>query len=399
MTTKFVTGIAAGGDSFAVGKEAAWKASNKMPQEKKKDLIIIFCSSVYNYTEVIKGIKEVIPNVPLIGCSSAGEFTEEGVGKKSVCCALISSDTHKFFLGWGKGLRENEIETIEQATKDFPQTVNDYPHLSCIEFIDGLAGKGEEATSAVCNILSNLGGLSGGAAADDLKFKETNIFVNNQINSDAVALCLMASKVPVAIGVKHGHKPLSPALNVTKSEGCILYELNGRPAFEVWKKHTKQRAKEKFSIDVDKLSEPSEIGSFLIKYEAGLLTGMEYKVRVPLSINADGSLNFVCNVPQGSVLKIMESPKDAQIYSAREAAQRAVASLKGNKIAGVIVFDCVCRALILEDKFSQAVESIREVIGKDVPLIGFETYGEIAMEAGQLSGFHNTTTSILLIPE
>ena len=125
---------------------------------------------------------------------------------------------------------------------------------------------------------------------------------------------------------------------------------------------------------------------------------MEYKVRVPLSINADGSLNFVCNVPEGSVLKIMESPKDAQINSAKEAAQNAVDSLRGHKIAGVIIFDCVCRALILEDKFSQAIESIMEVIGKDIPIIGFETYGEIGMEAGQLSGFHNTTTSILLIP-
>ncbi len=398
MATEFVTGIAQGKDSFSVGKEAAQKALKKMRGEEI-NLSIVFCSSEYNYAEVVKGIKEVTNNASLIGCSSAGEFTEEQVSKKSVCCALISSDSHKFFLGMGKGLQEDEVATINQAVKEFPKTVKDYPHLSCIELIDGLRGKGEETTLLVSNILGSVSRLAGGAAGDDLKFEETKVFLNDRVETNAVILGLIASKTPVGIGVKHGHKPFSPSLNVTKSEGCILYELDNRPALEVWKEYTRKKAKEIYNIDVDKLTEPSDIGSYLIKYEAGLLAGTEYKVRVPLSVNADDSLNFACNIPEGAVIRIMESPKEEQIASARKAAELAVASSKGNKIVGAIVFDCVCRALILGDEFSKAVEAIKEVIGKDVPLIGFETYGEIAMELGQLSGFHNTTTSILLLTE
>ncbi len=398
MSTKFVTGLASGKDSFSVGKEAAQKALKKMKGEKIH-LSIVFCSSEYNYAEVIKGIKEITNNAPLIGCSSAGEFTEEKVSKKSVCCALISSDSHKFFLGLGKGLKADETTTINEAIKNFPKTVENYPHLSCIELIDGLAGKGEEATLSASAILGPSVRLTGGAAGDDLKFKETHVFVNNEIETNAVAFCLMASKIPVGIGVKHGHKPISEPLTVTKAAGCVLYEINGRPAFDVWKEKVKEKAKKQFNVDVDKLSNPSEIGSYLIKYEAGLLTGSDYKVRVPLSKNADGSLNFACNIPQGTVIRIMESPKEAQIASAKKAAELALASSKGAKIAGAIVFDCVCRALILEEEFSDAVNTIKKTLGKKIPLIGFETYGEIAMEEGQLSGFHNTTTSILLITE
>jgi methyl-accepting chemotaxis protein len=98
------------------------------------------------------------------------------------------------------------------------------------------------------------------------------------------------------------------------------------------------------------------------------------------------------------VLRVMESPKEGQIISARKAAEAAIKASRGAKIAGAIVFDCVCRAVILGDDFSKAVAGIKDVIG-NVPLIGFETYGEIAMELGQLSGFHNTTTVVLLIPE
>ena len=68
-------------------------------------------------------------------------------------------------------------------------------------------------------------------------------------------------------------------------------------------------------------------------------------------------------------------------------------------MAGAIIFDCVCRAVICGGDFPKAVEGIKEVLGKHTPLIGFETYGEIAMEMGQLSGFHNTTTVVFLIPD
>jgi len=92
----------------------------------------------------------------------------------------------------------------------------------------------------------------------------------------------------------------------------------------------------------------------------------------------------------------MESPQQEQISSAKKAAEIALLAAKGARLAGAIVFDCVCRAVILGDGFSKAVNEIKNVL--NVPLIGFETYGEIAMEIGQLSGFHNTTTVVLLIP-
>ena len=72
--------------------------------------------------------------------------------------------------------------------------------------------------------------------------------------------------------------------------------------------------------------------------------------------------------------------------------------LGGEKPAGAIVFDCICRNLILGDRFGDAVRGISEELG-GVPLAGFETYGEIALDAGDLSGFHNTTTVVLAFPQ
>lgn len=396
MPTKFVTGIAEGQDSYKAGQEAALDALKKLG-DKKADLSIVFASSKYDYKSVVKGVREATGHAPLIGCSSAGEFTEEKVGRETVVCALINSDTHKFITGLGKDLKADEIKALQEASAGLPKSVEGYPYSSSILLIDGLIGKGEESVLAALNVLGPNVKFSGGAAADDLKFKETYVFCGDEVLSNAVSLAFVASRIPVVIGVKHGHSPVSATLTITKAKGNILYMINNKPAFQVWKECLREQARQD-GIDVDKLKDPSEIGSFLIRYELGLLIGENYKVRVPLSVNEDDSINFACTIVEGAVIRIMKSPPQEQIASAKKAAEIAFNSARGTKLAGAIVFDCVCRGVILGDQFYKGIDAIKSVIG-NVPLIGFETYGEIAMEMGQLSGFHNTTTVILLLPE
>jgi methyl-accepting chemotaxis protein len=363
---------------------------------KKVDISVVFCSSAYNYQAVVDGVRQATNNAPLIGCSTAGEFTEEKTEKESVACAMISTDTHKFFPGIGKGLREDEINALKEAGSRFPSTINDYPYHSAILLIDGLAGQGEETVLEALNVLGPNVKFSGGAAADDLKFNETVVFANNEVSTNAVSLTLIASRIPVAIGVKHGHSPISPPLKITKVEGNIVYEIEGKPAFDVWKEHTRENAKS-IGIDVDKMSEAEAIQTFFTRYEAGLLTGTEYKIRwLGGTTTTKGPITFPCTMSKDMVLRVMESPKEAQFTSARKAAKIALEACRGAKIAGAIIFDCVCRAVILGDDFPKTVKEINNVL--KVPLVGFETYGEIAMEIGQLSGFHNTTTVVLLLP-
>jgi len=129
-----------------------------------------------------------------------------------------------------------------------------------------------------------------------------------------------------------------------------------------------------------------------LRYEAGLAVGSSYKIRAPLSRREDGSINFSCGIPEGSIIRITESVPERQISSAREAASRARVRLAGAPVAGALVFDCICRnSDSSAEQFNEAVRGISDELG-GVPLAGFETYGEIALDAGDMSGFHNTTT-------
>ena len=398
MGTKFGTAIVTSDDSFKAGREVVEKAMKKAGITKA-DLVILFSSSAYNYRSVVDGVRQVTGKTPLIGCSTSGEFTEERVAKGSVACAVIASDTHTFFTGMGSGLRADEIKCLGDAAAGFPAPIKEYPYLSAMVMIDGIAGKGEESVLSALNALGPNVKFAGCAAGDDLQFRETVVFCDDKVAADSASLALIASRIPVAIGVKHGHLPISPPLTVTKAEGNIVHELDHKPAFEVWKEYCRESAKS-IGMNVDMMSRPELVSSFFTRYEAGLLTGgVDYKIRwLGGTTTSDGPITFPCTMTEGMVLRVMESPKEGQIVSARKAAEAALTAARGAKLAGAIVFDCVCRAVILGSEFDRAVDGISDVLGR-IPMIGFETYGEIAMELGQLSGFHNTTTVVLLIPE
>jgi methyl-accepting chemotaxis protein len=397
MKTRFATGIAKEKDGFEAGKKAASQALAKL--EEKPDFAIVFSSSEYDYKKVIEGIREVIgKKAKLIGCSSAGEFTEESVQKGSVALALITSDNYKFFTGFGRGVRKNEIDALKEASSNLPKYVEGYPYLSAINLHDGLAGKGEEIVTATIRVLGSHIKFGGGSAADDLKMKETYVFEDENVATDAVALALLASKTPVIITVEHGHKPISPPFEVTKAKGNMVYELNEKPAFEVWKDCIREKALERFGIDIDKVSAgSSELIKVLTAYPLGLYTGDGYKIRW-LGIEArTDALVATCGIPEGTIVRVMESSKEEQIESARKAARKAKELAGDKEIAGAFVFDCAVRGVILGEEFPKAVEAICQEL--KVPLVGFETYGEVCAEIGELSGFHNTTTVIMLLPE
>jgi methyl-accepting chemotaxis protein len=240
-------------------------------------------------------------------------------------------------------------------------------------------------------------------AGDDFKMEKTVVFSDDNVCTNALNVCLLASKMPLFTGIKHGHTPLSRALKMTRAEGNVLYEIDNRPAWAIWKEETAEIAR-KNGIDTEELKTPAEIAQFFTNYTLGLATEKEgeYKIRWPVSINEDGALSFTCGIAEGSVFRIMDGSniKD-QINAAGKAADIAKQNAENagySDFAGVIVFECGHRQLILGDRFSEAVDRFKNVL-PGVPLLGWETYGEIRMEPGQFSGFHNTTSVVLLIPQ
>jgi methyl-accepting chemotaxis protein len=227
--------------------------------------------------------------------------------------------------------------------------------------------------------------------------ESTLVGLGTEVSEDAIVVATIFSAAPFGVGVSHGHRPLTGPLEVTHAEGSVVYTINGRPAWEVWQEELRAHDREG-ETGFDAIPE-DEIGALLLRYEAGLASGDELRIRAPLARKTeDGSIHFACGMPTGTVFRITQGEPQGQIESARRAARRARAQIGGGAVAGAIVFDCICRSLILGDRFGEAVRGISDELG-GAPLAGFETYGEIALDVGELSGFHNTTTVVMAIGE
>ncbi|WP_255151044.1 FIST signal transduction protein [Halorarius halobius] len=394
---QFGTGLDRGDDGAAVARRATRAALSGVDGDPAYS--VVFCSSRYDYETVVEGVREETGEAPLVGCSSAGEFTDRRVADGSVAVAVGGGGGHRFFTGLGTGLRDDETAAVREAAGSLPTQVPDYPHRSVVNLHDGLAGKGEELSLTCLNALGQNVRFAGGSAGDDLNMERTCVFRDDTVAEDAVALGQFASTSPPVISVEHGHEPISPPLTVTRAEGNTVHELDGRPAFEVWKEHVAGRVREEMDCHVENLDPGTDaFAAALTNYVFGLETGTGLKIRWPgPTTRADGPIEFTCSIPEGTVLRVAASSTDEQVASAREAARSAAELAGDTDVAGALVFDCICRSTSLGDRFAEAVDAIDDELG--VPFIGFETYGEMAMERGQLSGYHNTTTVIMLLPE
>jgi len=392
------TAIGQGDDMESLGKQLVQQAKTRI-NGKTPALAILMSSSHLDVEALVKTIHRELGGTPLIGCTTAGEFSEQEVLSQSAVLGLVAeSDQYHIQVACATGLQANTFECIQSVADQFSSPAEDLPHRAALIFADGLSGRGEEAVTAAMAILGPDVSLAGAMAGDDLQLKKTFVFCGDQVLSDTAAVALFDSKKPIAISVKHGHTPMSKIMTVTKAVNNVLYEIDGEPALKVWKRLTAEEGK-LIGIDSDQLDTPAKLLAFFAAFEMGLLIDDDkYKIRAALTANPDDSMNFTCTIYEGTKFRIMKTSNADQIASAEQAAKMARMQLGANAVGGALVFECAVRYMLLGKDFPQGVESIKKVLGENVPLMGFESYGEFCRRSGEISGLHNATTVVMLFP-
>lgn len=241
---------------------------------------------------------------------------------------------------------------------------------------------------------------AGGSAGDDNNLEETVVFADDRVATDAVTLGVLESKEPFGRAVGHGHDAFAGTYEVTSTDGSVVETLDGQPAYEVWKGAVRDRVRAEYDLEVDDLTPDDELfGTLLTRFEFGIKSGDdEYKVRWPgLTTTTDGPLHFATKIAEGTELYLMDSSKDDQVEAAGSVSNDALSSVADQETAGALAFDCICQGAILGDDFGDAVDRMATEL--DVPLAGMQTYGEVAMDESDMRAYHNTTSSLVLIPE
>lgn len=353
------------------------------------DALIVFASSRFDHKALLTALDAECHPKLLVGSSSAGEFTGQRHGEGTACVLALRSDDLLLSAGLGRGVSQDRSQAAREAVSAFRgPSDREFLHRSALIMTDALAGHADRLVEELTILTSGKYQFAGGGAGDDANFSQTHVFHGTDAYSDAVVALELLSKKPLGIGVGHGWVPAGKALRVTAAEGMRLVSLNGLPAVEAFEQHASATSQE--------FDRQNPLPFFLHNI-LGIDTGDGHRLRVPLAVNEDGSVNCAAEVPPGARLHIMKASADSAIIAAKKATEAAMLGLRGEKAGAALFFDCVATRLRMGDAFGFELASVAESLG-GAGFVGCNTYGQIARAEGQFGGFHNCTAVVLILP-
>ena len=379
----------------------AYRAAIMRSGADHADVVIAFSSPSYDQTEFVRSIREVSGGAPLFGCSDAGEITNDGPMKRSAAVMVIASDSVRFHTGLGlavaKGAREAGRAAAQTVRNEAREPIRVFAMLP-----DVLAGSGSEIVAGALEVLGPHFPVVGGAPGDDFLFEKTWVYSNDAVESGAVSALGMAGKFSFGVGVGHGWIPLGMPLTVTRSVGPVLYELDGKPALSVYEEYFGRSADELRKETLARIAITYPIGLHMPEYPD------QYLIRDPLRADAQGAITCTGDVPEGSKVRIMIGSRKHAMEAARSAAEHVMQDLAEDHAHPkfVLMFNSVAREKLYGRKANDEIQTVLGVIGRDIPLIGFYTYGELAPIGGEVrdtnrcnSSFHNETVVLFAVGE
>ena len=288
-------------------------------------------------------------------------------------------------MGLGSAVNLAVIEDISQPTADFDAALESI-HLdqesdsTLFVFVDGFSSKISALIEALFDHFGLESNYIGGGAGSLSMVQQPCLLTNQGMLVDAAVIAQL--DCPSGVGVSHGWEVVDGPFRVTNSDNNTIKELEYRKASDVYREAIESRLGNTSGDDFFE-----HAGSF--PFGIGKL-GTEMVVRDPVVMSDEGWLTCVGEVPQESVVYVLNGqPKQLLLAAEAALAKATTAYAVHTKAPNVtIFFDCVSRVLFLGDDFNQEVRAVHQPA---VPLIGAATIGEIANSGKDYLEFYNKT--------
>jgi hypothetical protein len=353
-------------------------------------IVLLFAApELLRDAEVVGKLAAGFQDIPAIGCSTSGEITAEGLFDNTVAMLALKFEatpvrtTSVYLAGAEESEKVGAAVGAQLAAPDLKAVFVLSPGLNVngSALVKGLYGAvGEDVV------------VTGGLAGDGLRFKDTQTFFNGSVSKNhVVAFGLYGDAINVSGGSEGGWRPFGPARLVTRSEGNVLFELDGKQALSLYDEYlgTVDRA-----LPASRLSYP-----LAILREDRSNMGL---IRSALGIDAEkNALILAGDLPQGSLVCLMHANTEGLIQGAAQAATEAMRVHKSRGQKGVaILVSCVGRRMVMNIDTDEEIEAVRDSFEDGMTIAGYYSYGEICPFAKtKRPELHNQTMTITYITE
>lgn len=349
----------------------------------KSSVVIVFATASYRrkYPEMMKKIKQVTGAAHVVGASGFGVITEEIEAENEPCVAVmvLASEEIEAASFLVKNLQEGNLRAGETLGGKiamaglqpnllllFPDSFSFQHHL----FFDGF-----ENTFGYLPIV-------GGSAAEDGRAGKTFQMENETAAFDAVSGLALGGAFRAETGITQSCQPFGESFQITRSDGNVIYEMDGRPAYDIFLESLSQiessdAGRGLGGEDPDEVFQRVFLGVPLTSFQTDF-SKSRFLIRNIMGVNAKkGMLACVSPVEQGEFVTF--AVRDPE--RARQDMRRMLEDLRHRLTPGEarfgFYFNCCARGQALYGRCDEDITMIREFF-PNVPIIGFFAYGEIA---------------------
>lgn len=375
-------------DSVQAGQHAVRRATARMGTQDSAGWVMAFCGGRHDPEAVLKGLRTHLGPIPVLGGAAVGTITNRRISYGGYECALavFPETTDKFSILTVSGLDQSETRAGEQLGKQLRESAAD--NATVILFYDSI----QSCPPPVLNVGSRLmdgiyTGLTdkplkifGAGLIGDFHLSHSYVFDGRDpVKNMAVALVLP----PVwssHVTIMHGFKPISSFMEITRIDGTVLYELDGRPAYEVLQEMTRQEM-------TQLTNEPQDV-NFTRMVALGKKLGnpfdpykeSAYINRQIVSTNPEnGSISlFEADFQAGVKIQIMSIDHQLVLESVRHQTKALLNGIHNGQGLGALYIDCAGRACAFCGDEVEEASILQEVIGETMPLLGFYSGVELA---------------------
>lgn len=328
--------------------------------------------------EVCDAIERFFPDTPYMGCSTSGNIVDCQLSCNiTVVCTVFELPTTQFRIFQ----YDLSKEPVEKITETIVEETEKNPWVKAIEMFFTIP---EGSTTRFCDGLKNVREdiqiFGGVACSDDITSDDSCVFSKEAGFSERSILILFYGGEEFRVDSINvtGWKPLGRKFHVTKSDGSILQELDGIPAYDVYRKYLNIKNDENFFYNTLE---------FPLFYEHNDTTIL----RTPVASNADGSITMTSDIDIGSVVRISYGDPGTIVESIKADSQRI--SDFGPDL--LHIFSCAARRTFWTSKEpTYEIGPFKEIS----PSSGFFSHGEFLRTNGNLNQ-HNVTLVIAAMRE
>ena len=351
-------------------------------------LIVVFGHREQLIDEDVSGaVRRAFPNSVVVGCSTAGHFLGDTLVDQPVLAAMAFEHAR---------LQEASA-TIEETAHSFSAGAElgrklAAPDLRAVLVLsDGTRCNGSALVEGLTSALPPGTEVFGGLAADGDAFVETAVLDADGVRSCAVVgVGLFGDRLNIQTGTGGGWDPFGPERTITATDGSTLFELDGQPALDLYKRYLAERAAE---LPGSALLFPLAIRHPDSSYGA-------HVVRTVLGIDEDAnSMTFAGDMPEGWRAQLMRVNFDALVDGAADSVASVTGSAPPSGDGLCLAVSCVGRRLVLGSRAEDELEAVTDGLAGQCEFIGFYSYGELGPGAGGDCELHNQTMTLALISE